>query len=147
MWWEIEKMVGMFLSHVIGITPCEGCIKSNFWSCPHFVPRGKIEKSKEEIDLVHSLHMLQRRVPLSTSKLIQDFIYVFKRSGKYSYWCIVHNLFGCDNLITIWVANQSSSIISTVGGCLNSLGEGSFFFFLLFSLFYRLELNIKGYMA
>ena len=91
--------------------------------------RGKIEKSKEEIDLVHSLHMLQRRVPLSTSKLIQDFIYVFKRSGKYSYWCIVHNLSGCDNLVTIWVANQSSSIISTVGGCLNSLGEGSFFFF------------------
>ena len=91
--------------------------------------RGKIEKSKEEIDLVHSLHMLQRRVPLSTCKLIQDFIYVFKRSGKYSYWCIVHNLSGCDNLVTIWVANQSSSITSTIGGCLNSLGEGSFFFF------------------
>ena len=38
---------------------------------------------------------------------------------------LVHNLFGCDDPVTIRVANQSSSVTFSIGGYLGSLGEGS----------------------
>ena len=35
----------------------------------------------------------------------------------------MHNLFKCDDPVTIWVVSQSSSVTSFVDECLDSLGE------------------------